>query len=331
MRDKTKGARGQEGKRGRGEDHRLSPFAPFPLSPGRRSLPSISVLGAGRLGTALAIALRSRGYRIEALLARHLGNAKRAARLINPDALALSSAQFDRLPRSELFLITTPDDLIAEAASRLARAVAQNGRGLTALHASGALSSATLHSLKDAGFDTGSMHPLVSVSDALAGAEGLSSAFYCIEGDVKARQLARKLVRDLGGQSFSISARDKALYHAAAVIASGHTVALFDVATEMLVRCGLTGQRARSVLMPLLRSTVENLSAQEPAHAITGTFARADAATVERHLDALRSTGLHDALAVYVLLGERSLELAARAGARPGAVRKIAAALARAK
>ena len=302
--------------------------------------PTVSIVGAGRLGTALALALTSRGYTIEAVMARTLLHARRAAKLTGTNPLALVSTQLDQLPRSDILFITTPDDQIAEAAAGIAstidsrstkmKAVGKekgNRRGQTVLHASGALSSAALQSLRDAGFATGSMHPLVSVSDSVHGAESLGSAFFCVEGTPAAVAVARKLVRVLGAQSFSIKADDKALYHAAAVMASGHVTALFDIAMEMLARCGLTERRARKVLLPLLRSTLDNLYATDPARALTGTFARADTATVRSHLAALRSVALPEALAAYQLLGKRSLRLAKAAGARPDALREIARAL----
>ena len=120
------------------------------------------------------------------------------------------------------------------------------------------------------------------------------------------------MVRALGGQSFSIAARDKSLYHAAAVIASGHTVALFSLAATLLTRCGLSDTRARRVLLPLLASTLANLEAHAPEEALTGTFARADLTTVRKHLTALQTASVNDAISVYALLGEHSLELAAR-------------------
>jgi predicted short-subunit dehydrogenase-like oxidoreductase (DUF2520 family) len=169
------------------------------------------------------------------------------------------------------------------------------------------------------------MHPLVSVSDARSGAESLlRGAFFCTEGDAGAVRAARSIVRALGAQSFTISTTDKALYHAAAVMTSGHSVALFQTATELLARCGLTETRARRVLLPLLGSTLENLSTQTPARALTGTFARGDVSTVRKHLAALRSTKDRDALDVYALLGRRALRLAADGGADTSALEEIA-------
>jgi predicted short-subunit dehydrogenase-like oxidoreductase (DUF2520 family) len=238
--------------------------------------------------------------------------------------MALKFSDMERLPPVDLFLIATPDDAIEETAVRLGAVVGASKRRRIALHTSGALSSDVINSLRAGGCAVGSVHPLVSVSDPVAGAKALSGVFYCVEGDRPATEMARRLVRDLGGHSFAIEARDKALYHAAAVMTSGHSVALFDAATELLARCGLSQTRARRVLLPLLGSTYKNLLSQIPPHALTGTFARGDVATVRRHLAALQSQSLSDALAIYALLGHRSLRLAAESGQQPASMKEIA-------
>ncbi len=289
----------------------------------QRSL-TVSIIGAGRLGTALARALSLCGYTIEAVVAQSTSSARRAARLSGAQPRALDSTQLGQLPASRLFFITTPDDRITATASQLAASFRQPQRGRTILHASGALSSEALSDLSDVGFATGSLHPLVSVSEPLHGAESLRTAFYCIEGDRQAVRLARSLVRRLGAQSFSVNAGDKALYHAAAVMASGHMTALFDIATEMLRLCGLSEQRARAVLLPLVRSTIENLATLTPASALTGTFARADVQTMRRHLAAIRARADEEALCAYALLGQRSLKLAAKSKANKAAVKEMA-------
>ncbi|HWS53809.1 MAG TPA: DUF2520 domain-containing protein, partial [Pyrinomonadaceae bacterium] len=244
-------------------------------------------------------------------------------------AAALSAARLAELPPADLIFITTPDDAIAATAGRLADLyVASEARGRVVLHTSGALSSGVLAPLAARGFAVGSMHPLAAVSEARAGAESLRRAFYCVEGDARASRAARRVVRDLGGRSFSISARDKALYHAAAVMTAGHAVALFDTAARLLAACGLTEARARAVLLPLFASTLGNLSGQTPARALTGSFARADVDTVRKHLAALRRADVPGALAVYALLGGLSLPLALRNGADAAALEEIERALA---
>jgi predicted short-subunit dehydrogenase-like oxidoreductase (DUF2520 family) len=300
------------------------PIDDYRINPRRmtkpKSKPTISIIGAGRLGTALAIALTSKRYLILALAARRAAHARKSISLaeLPSQTLALGADQLEQLPPSDLVLITTPDDAIAGIAQTFAKLRRSARHRTTFLHTSGALSSAILAPLAKAGFHTGSMHPLVSVSDSQEGAGALLAAFYCVEGDNVAMRFAKMIVRDLNGTAFTIKPGSKALYHAAAVMASPHLVALFDLATEMLVACGLKRKDARQVLAPLVQSTVNNLKQTSPEKALTGTFARGDLATVNRHLKALsikqlaEASQLAEALEIYKLLGLHSLQLAAR-------------------
>jgi len=273
--------------------------------------PDVSIIGTGRLGTALAIALAREGYSIAALVARRRQSANRAAasvrRFLDRPTRAMAVKELNSLPAPELLIIVTPDDQIAKVAQTLAK-LDWNARSKpTVLHTSGALSASVLSPLQEKGWSSGSLHPLVSVSEPKAGAGLLRNAFWSVEGDKRAIRFGREIVRDLDGKSFSISSESKPLYHAAAVMVSGNVTALFDVALEMLAECGLTRRQARSALMPLLASAVRNLEELDPAQALTGTFARGDLETVKRHLALLKNN--RTALEIYRLLGLRSLEL----------------------
>jgi len=271
--------------------------------------PEVSIIGTGRLGTALAIALAHEGYSIRALVARQPGSARRAARFLDAAGRVMAVKELADRPAPELLIIATPDDQITLVAKTLAKLDWPDGRTSTVLHTSGALSSAALKPLRDAGWSTGSLHPLVSVSEPKAGARLLRGAFWCVEGDRRAVRLARTIVHDLDGKSFSIASENKPLYHAAAVMVSGNVTALFDVALQMLGDCGLTRRDAQNALLPLLASAVRNLEKLDTASALTGTFARGDVETVKRHLEVLSNNP--SALEIYRVLGRRSLELSA--------------------
>ena len=268
----------------------------------RKQKPVTSIIGAGRLGSALAVALANKSYPIRSLVARRVANARKAAGFLDEDVQVLAAKNLSSLRPAGLFLITTPDDQIAHVAAELARLEIKPKP--TVLHTSGALSAEVLAPLRKRGWSTGSIHPLISVSGSTT---ALAGTFWSVEGDKTALRLGKKIVRDLGGKSFSIRSEDKPLYHAAAVMSAGNVVALFDVALEMLVQCGLTRKTARSILLPLLASTVHNLETKDTANALTGTFARGDVETVQRHLKALNRN--KDALELYRLLGKRSLKL----------------------
>lgn len=275
----------------------------------KKPKPEVSIIGTGRLGSALAIALAEEGYAISSLVARRRERARRAAALLDIPSRTLALKQLADLSPPDLLLIATPDDQIPKVAAALAKLDWKIDDKPVVLHTSGALSSSVLAPLAQQGYSTGSLHPLVSVSEPKAGGRLLRGAFWCVEGDQRAVRLARSVVRDLEGKSFSIDSNQKPLYHAAAVMVSGNVTVLFDVALEMLRQCGLKRSEARRALLPLLGSAVDNLRKMDPAAALTGTFARGDVETVKRHLAALK--GNEPILQLYRLLGQWSLQLSA--------------------
>jgi predicted short-subunit dehydrogenase-like oxidoreductase (DUF2520 family) len=278
----------------------------------KKRKPTIAIIGSGRLGSALAIALERKGYSVEYLVARRQASARRAAAFLDAGSTPLATKELSEVPNAELLLIATPDDQIASVAAWLNGLKINKERKPTALHTSGALSAKVLAALSKKGWSVGSLHPLVSVSEPRAGARSLRGAFWCVEGDPAAVRIAKTVVSDLEGKSFSIASDHKPLYHAAAVMASGNVIALFDAALEMLGQCGLKRTEAQRILLPLLLTAVKNLGDKDPAEALTGTFSRGDVETVKLHLAALKNNELPDALELYRLLGKRSLRLSKR-------------------
>jgi predicted short-subunit dehydrogenase-like oxidoreductase (DUF2520 family) len=266
----------------------------------RKQKTAVSIIGSGRLGTTLGVALLHRGYSIQSLVARRVQSAHKAARLLDAESQVLAAKELLSLKPAHVFLITVPDDQIASVAEEMSRLEFN----ATALHTSGALSSEVLAPLRKKGWHTGSIHPLLSVSKA---GDPIEGAFWSVEGDKSAVRLGKTIVQDLGGRSLFIRSEDKPLYHAAAVMVSGNVTALFDVALGMLGDCGIKRTTARSILLPLIASSVRNLETKDPAQALTGTFSRGDLETVKRHLAAIKDN--HDALELYRLLGKRSLKL----------------------
>lgn len=280
---------------------------------------TVTILGAGRAGGALAIAFSRAGLLLDRLIFRseplELGIAIAQLQFIDLEAIT-----------SDILIIATPDPDIRKVAEQIA--------GLevlpkVALHLSGSLSSDELEPLRKLKVGVGSMHPLVSISDPDLGASRFAGAYFCIEGDVAAVSASTELVRAIGGNPFTIDTGAKPLYHASAVMASGNLTALFDAAIEMLSRCGLERARAHEVLMPLLQSTVANLMGQSTEAALTGPFVRGDLDALNRHLRSFEGV-IDDRLkALYLLLAERSVEMVARSD-QPG-TRTLADAISMAK
>ena len=280
---------------------------------------TVSIIGVGRIGGALALALDSKGYAIENLILRDERKAEIIREKLKAESQIFTVAEAEKIT-SDIVFICTQHTEIGNVAEILAGKLRHQP---FVFHTSGALSSEILNELKNIGCRVGSIHPLVSVSDPTVGVERFRAAYFCVEGEIEAIAIAEKIVADLNGNSFSIETEYKILYHAAAVNACGHLIALLGASFEMLGKCGLDDENGKQILLPLIKSTIENLETQTPAEALTGTFARADAETFERHLETMGKNVSPEILEIYLLLGLRSLPLAEKQGANPENINKI--------
>lgn len=278
---------------------------------------TVSIIGIGRVGGALALALDGKSYKIENLVARTTENAEKVSRFLQSKPKISNLESLNEI-NSEIVFITTQDSEISKVAEILKSKVSPNS---VIFHTSGALSSEILNDLAENA--VGSLHPLVSISDPFLGKGRFADAFFCVEGDEKAVEIAEKIVLDLNGKPFSIESKYKTLYHAAAVTACGHLVATIDAAVEMMEKCGLEQAEAQKILLPLIKSTVENLETQDTSAALTGTFARADAETFEKHRAIIKENQPDGIMEIYLLLGLRSLKLAERQNADRERIEKM--------
>lgn len=261
-------------------------------------MPTVTIIGIGRVGGALAKSFEDSEYVVENLIGR-----------VADPASGIKTVESVESIESDIVLIAVGDSSIASVAYSIAPKISPSSK---VLHLSGSLSSTVLSDLSAIGCSIGSMHPLVSISSPQLGVERFRGAYFCVEGDSEATDRANSIVTFLGGTSFSIATDQKALYHAAAVTASGHLAALIDLASEMMKRSGVSEEMALKILTPLIRSTIENILVQGPSAALTGPFARADASVFDRQTDLIEKELTSDEAEIYLDLALRSLELAAR-------------------
>ena len=253
----------------------------------------VVVLGAGKVGTAVAALLRYAGLPIAATTARGDDNAAAAA-------------------QGDIVLVTVNDDAIAGVVAEVAQFDGFR-LGQLVVHLSGALPLSVLSPAAEAGAAVGCMHPLQSFASADDAARLLPGSVFGITPGSGARDAIEALVEVLGGEAVMVADEDKALYHAAAVTASNYLVAVEDTAVHLLMRAGFDEDAAMRALQPLMAGTAENVSRLGTTDALTGPIVRGDVETVRGHIEALR--GLPgDELGLYRALGRRTLEIAQRRG-----------------
>ncbi len=254
--------------------------------------PTIAIVGAGSLATFLAVALDAAGFTITEIVARASPQSRRKAQKlavkVGARAVTANSAALD----ATLLWFCVPDREIRGAAWFLAdhlvaRALAhQSVRIRFALHSSGALSSRELAPLRSAGAEVASVHPLMTF---VAGARpSLTGVPFAVEGDAAATRVARRIVRQLGGESFALPASRKAAYHAWATMTSPLLLAYLVTLEEVARAAGLSRQDARRTSLPIIRQTLANYSRLGPARSFSGPLVRGDAETVAKHMAALK-------------------------------------------
>jgi predicted short-subunit dehydrogenase-like oxidoreductase (DUF2520 family) len=259
----------------------------------------VGIVGAGRAGLGLGLALARAGYTVQV-------HNRAAPRLPVPPGLSLSEGRLpDSLARAGVILLAVPDDAIRQVAAALAAGV-EMGASQVVLHLSGVHGREVLEPLSPTGAALGSLHPLQSLSDPASAPERLRGALAAVEGDARAVAAATALARDVGLEPVAVQPGAKARYHAAAVFASNFVVALAAVAEGLFRQAGLTEEAARKAVGALLGGTAANVRAAGPAGALTGPVARGDVETVRRHLAALAEPQAR----LYRLLARAALELA---------------------
>lgn len=275
----------------------------------------VAVVGAGRVGTALAVLWWRAGHRIAAVSGGSATPARAAEHL--PGVPVVGNAEAAR--GADVVVIATPDAAIAAACDDVVRARAI-GPGVAVAHVSGALALAALASAESAGATTFSLHPLQTCPTVEAAVEQLPGAAFAVTSESdEGRALGERLARDAGGRPFALEDAAKPLYHAAAVFASNYLVAITALAVELEGAAGVPDPAA--ALAPLQEATLANVARVGPAEALTGPAVRGDAGTVARNLEALARSA-PPAVRPYVALADLALDLAERAGRLPGDRRK---------
>jgi predicted short-subunit dehydrogenase-like oxidoreductase (DUF2520 family) len=246
--------------------------------------PTITLIGADNLAQALGPALKAAGYKIDFVSARETASSRRRAAMLAGTLEARTQSLNDAAPTSDILWICHTDDALAETAKLLARKPGWSGK--IVFHSSGALSSDVLAPLKRKGANTASLHPMMTFVPGAT--PRMEEVPFAVEGDSRAVAVARRIVRDLGAESFAIKKAAKPLYHALGSFSSPLIIAALVTAERVGRGAGLTSSQTRRVMGPILRQTFKNYEERGAAAAFSGPIKRGDVNTVLRHLRELK-------------------------------------------
>ncbi|CAL9496353.1 MULTISPECIES: DUF2520 domain-containing protein [unclassified Streptomyces] len=242
---------------------------------------TVGVVGAGRVGPALAASLQLAGHRPVAVSGVSDASLKRAAELL-PGVPVVPPAQV--MERAELVLLTVPDDALPGLVQGLADTGAVRP-GQLLVHTSGRYGVGVLDPARRAGALPLALHPAMTFTGTSVDVQRLAGCSFGVTAPEELRLAAEALVIEMGGEPEWIAEESRPLYHAALALGANHLVTLVAQSMELLRRAGV-GAPDR-MLGPLLGAALDNALRSGDA-ALTGPVARGDAGTVAAHVAELR-------------------------------------------
>ncbi|SEC14670.1 Rossmann-like and DUF2520 domain-containing protein [Streptomyces melanosporofaciens] len=275
---------------------------PLPEPQDRPARLTVGVVGAGRVGPALAASLRLAGHRPVAASGVSDASVRRAAALL-PEVPIVPPSEV--LARAELVLLTVPDDALPELIAGLTETGAVRP-GQLLVHTSGRYGVSVLEPALRAGALPLALHPVMTFTGTSVDVQRLAGCSFGVTAPEELRLAAQALVIEMGGEPEWIAEESRPLYHAALAIGANHLTTLVAQSLELLRASGV--EAPDRMLGPLLGAALDNALRSGDA-ALTGPVARGDAGTVAAHIAELRRHAPH-AVAGYLAMARTTADRA---------------------
>ncbi len=263
----------------------------------------VGILGAGAVGTALAVGLAEAGYNVTAITSRDAEQARSLAARIG-GAMHTRHAGL-LVDVADIVFLTVPDDVIGSVAESVPWR-----SGMAAVHCSGGTPVSVLECAGEYGAVIGGFHPLYTFPRNAKRPVTLENVTFAIESPSPAlHHQLRDMAHALHGHAIDVNEKSRALYHISGVIASNYLVAIVAEAASIWAQFGYNQSQALQALLPLIRGTVGNIERDGAAAALTGPIVRGDLGTVQAHLEQLQAT-LPSVVPLYAALAQATANFA---------------------
>ena len=261
------------------------------------------LIGAGRVGTAVAALLQRNGHRILGVASRTTASAERAGAFLEAPVYGVTD-----LPPAECSLLGVPAGALQELADKLSADKTE-----IAVHFAGAVGISPLEAVTERGVSVAALHPVQTCPDITSALELLPGSAWGMTTSPEIAAWARRLItQDLRGFPIELSQESRPTWHAAAVTTANGITALLSLGEAMLA--SLSIDRPADVLGPLAAGAVATArSAPNAVDMLTGPVVRGEADAIRAHATALaHNPELLDAYALVT----RTILLAARLSER---------------
>jgi predicted short-subunit dehydrogenase-like oxidoreductase (DUF2520 family) len=267
----------------------------------------IGIIGAGKVGTAMGTVLKQQGFPIVAISDMSDASLERAKVYIGPGPLYTTENR-EVVERADVIAVTTQDGVISQVAGKIAHSFPSPLAGKLFFHTSGAHPSSILKPLDAKGALLGSLHPLQTFPDVESAIAVFAQTFIFIEGDVPALPILDAIGGKIGAKVVRIEAKDKVLYHLAAVFVCNLLSALLYSGEGIMEKIDI----GIEPFFPIIRATLRNIENKGPLMSLTGPIVRGDVDTVAAHIEAMAGMAQHKE--VYKALSRVAIDMVAQRG-----------------
>ena len=240
----------------------------------------IGFIGAGKVGTSLAIALHEVGYRVTGAYSKSISSANNLSNAI-PNCRTYSYIK-DIASNCEILFITTPDDSIESTANSF-----EPSSHNSLVHCSGAKTIDVFTSAISKNIQVGSFHPMQAFSSIENGEESIPGTTFGIEGTREIRNYLSEVAIQLKGTPVFIRSEHKALYHLSGVMLGNLLASLAAISANLWSQMNIDVDTALEALTPMISQVAVNLQTSGIPQGIAGPYVRGDVGTIESHLEAL--------------------------------------------
>lgn len=199
---------------------------------------------------------------------------------------------------SDIIFVTVSDSYIKKMWDEIKKVKFENK---IFCHCSGALSSKIFDDVEKYKSQRCSIHPMLAINSKYESYHALKDAFFTIEGD--SIEVFKEIFKN--NNTGVIDDCQKSKYHASAVFASNHVLAVINIATKLIEQCGFSKEQAKNALNPIISNNINNYLEKGVEKALTGPVARNDVQTIKKHLDTLCGNQLE----IYKLLTKELIEI----------------------
>lgn len=246
-----------------------------------------NIIGAGRLGKNIALALSTTGLISSFSVCNQskLSTQKACLQI----GFGFAVAKIERLPQAEITWICCNDDAISTVVELLAQSTSLKP-GSFIIHCSGVLNSTVLYPLRKQGCFVASFHPLKAFKSNYLEPGAFKDVDCVLEGDSAVCDWLKSSFTSIGAHLIAIKAEAKTAYHTAACMASNYLITLASCSEELFLKAGINSEHSRRMIVNLMQGNLNNLQETECiAESLTGPLARGDLKTISLHLNSIEN------------------------------------------